>query len=183
MAVQLPANNEPSNASEHPSHHELPPFPTGRVSAPPERGLEGSNNGIGQLAELIASLKETIVQQNSIIANQNKIIEDIRSDRAKFQSEQQHLKDQIAELQETIGSLRAQLDTLSIEPPSTQTWASVAANGQPAGSSTTISRTTSTGTGDKDNLRQLVIDMSRVEEGIAEKVSLPRQPSRPSSKA
>jgi hypothetical protein len=75
------------------------------------------------------------------------------------------------ELQETIGSLRAQLDTLSIEPPSTQTWASVAASGQPAGSGTTLSQTTSTGTTDKDNLRQLVIDVSRVGEGTAEKVS------------
>ena len=146
-------------------------MPTGSASLSSERELEGSNAGLGELAELIASLKETIVQQNSIIANQNKIIEDIRRDRATFQSEQQHLKDQIAELKETIGSLRTRLDTLSIEPPSTQTWASVAASGQPAGSGTSLSRTTSTGTADKENVRQLVIDVSRVGQGTAEKVA------------
>lgn len=110
-----------------------------------------------------------IAQQNSIIANQNKIIEDIRSDRATSQSEQQHFKDQIAELQETIGSLQMQLDTLSIEPPSTQTWASVAASGQPTGSGTTLSRATSKGTTDKENMRQLVIDVSRAGDSAAEK--------------
>jgi hypothetical protein len=170
-ASQLPQNDEPANTQRRTTQHELPSFPTRRISLTPDGANGGGYAGIGELAALIASLKETIAQQNSIIANQNKIIEDIRSDRATFQAEQQHLKDQIVELQETIGSLRTQLDTLSIEPPSTQTWASVAASGQPAGSGTTLSRTTSTGTADKDNLRQLVIDVSRVGEGTAEKVS------------
>ncbi|KAF2810838.1 uncharacterized protein BDZ99DRAFT_462145, partial [Mytilinidion resinicola] len=59
----------------------------------------------------------------------------------------------IVELQETIGSLRAQLDTLSIEPPSTQTWASVAASGQPARAGTILLRLISTGLIDKENVR------------------------------
>ena len=170
---QRPQNGEAERTQQRLTHDGLPPFPTGRVSLSSERGREpeGSNTGLGQLTVLIASLKETIEQQSSIIANQNKIIEDIRHDRATFQSEQQHLKDQIAELQETIGSLRTRLDTVSIEPPSTQSWASVAASGPQAGSGTTVSKTTSTGTADKDNMRQLVIDVSRVGEGTVEKVA------------
>ena len=174
---QRPQNGEAERTQQRTqqrtTHDGLPPFPVGRASLSSERGreLEGSDTGLGQLAVLIASLKETIEQQSSIIANQNKIIEDIRRDRATFQSEQQHLKDQIAELQETIGSLRTRLDTVSIEPPSTQSWASVAASGPQAGSGTTVSRMTSTGTTDKDNMRQLVIDVSRVGNSTAEKVA------------
>ncbi|KAF2810548.1 uncharacterized protein BDZ99DRAFT_463106 [Mytilinidion resinicola] len=152
-ALPLPQNDEPNSTQQHPAHYELPPFPTRHVSISSERAPKGASAGIGELAELIASLKETIAQQNNIIGNQNKIIEDIRSNRATFQAEQQHLKDQIIELQETIGSLRAQLNTLSIKPPSTQTWASVAASGQPARAGTTLSRLISTGSTDKKNIR------------------------------
>ncbi|KAL5398325.1 hypothetical protein PMIN03_012795 [Paraphaeosphaeria minitans] len=170
---QRPQNGEAERTQQRLTHDGLPHFPTGRVSLSSEREREpeGRDTGLGQLAVLIASLKETIAQQSSIIANQNKIIEDIRRDRATFQSEQQHLKDQIAELQETIGSLRTRLDTVSIEPPSTQSWASVAASGPQAGTGTTVPRTTSTGMADKDNMRQLVIDVSRVGDGTAEKVA------------
>jgi hypothetical protein len=170
-ASQLLQNDELANTQRRPTHHELPSFPDRRIPLTPDGATEGGDARIGEVAVLFASLKEMIVQQNSIIANQNQIIEDIRSDRVTFRAEQQNLKNQIVELQETIGSLRTQLDTLSIEPPSTQTWASVAASGQPTGSGTTLSRTTSTGMADKDNLRQLVIDVSRVGEGAVEKVS------------
>jgi hypothetical protein len=88
-----------------------------------------------------------------------------------IKEEQQYLKRQNAELQETMGSLRTQLDTLATEPSSTQTWASVAASGQPARSGTTVSRTTSSGRTDKEDKRQLVIDVSRVGEAAAEKVA------------
>ncbi|KAF9728557.1 zinc knuckle [Paraphaeosphaeria minitans] len=170
---QRPQNSEAERTQQRLTHDGLPHFPTGRVllSSEREREPEGSDTGLGQLAVLVASLKETIAQQSSIIANQNKIIEDIRRDRATFQSEQQHLKDQIAELQETIGSLRTRLDTVSIEPLSTQSWASVAASGPQAGAGTTVPRTMSTGMADKDNMRQLVIDVSRVGDGTAEKVA------------
>ena len=105
----------------------LPSFPTSRVSGLPERA--GSSIRIEEIAELLVSLKETIAQQSSIIASQNGIIESVKSDLAAIKTEQQYLKSQNAELQETIASLRAQLDTISVSPPSTQTWASVAASG------------------------------------------------------
>jgi hypothetical protein len=170
-AVQLSQNDGSNGTQHHPAHDEPPPSPARGAAAAAGRVRDGSIGGIGELAELIASLQVTIAQQNSIITNQNRIIEGIRSDHAAFQAEQQHLKDQIAKLQDTIGSLRAQLDTISIEPPSTQTWASVAASRQPASSGTTLSRTTSTGTTDKENLRQIVIDASRVRSDTAERVA------------
>jgi hypothetical protein len=139
----------------------LPPFPTGRVSISPQ---EGGNTGLGELVKLIISLKETIAQQSSII-------EDVRAELATVNAEQQYLKSQNAELQETIGSLRAQLDTLSVSPPTTQTWASVAGSERPAGSGTTLSRSTSAGATDKEQNRQLVINVSRVGEGTAERVA------------
>ena len=144
------------------TQNELPPFPTARESASPE--WEGRAGSFGEFSRLIESLKETIAQQSSII-------ESIRTDLTSIKVEQQYLKSQNAELQETIGSLRAQLDTLSVSPPSTQTWASVAASSSPAGSGTTLSRTTSAGNQNKGNNRQLVIDASRVGEGAAEKVA------------
>lgn len=77
---------------------------------------------MAEVVELIVSLKETIAQQSSII-------ESFRSELVTIKEEQRYLKNQNAELQETIGSLRAQLDVISVSPPSTQTWASVAASG------------------------------------------------------
>ncbi|KAK7178590.1 hypothetical protein PSPO01_15353 [Paraphaeosphaeria sporulosa] len=165
-ALQL-TQNEPGSTQQHRAQDELPPSVSLSLGRAPARG----STGIGELAVLIASLKETITQQNNIIANQNKIIEDIRSDRATFQSEQQHLKDHIAELQETIGSLRAQLDTLSIEPPSTQTWAAVAAGGRPTRPGMASTRPTKTGTTRTEDSRQIVIDVSRVREDVANKVA------------
>lgn len=125
--------------------------------------------------ELIEGLKETIVQQSKVIAHQNSTMESIRSNMESsmegIKAEQQYLKSQNAELQETIGSLRAQLDILSISPPSTQrTWASVAASGEPAGSGTSLARTASSSKTNGDQHRQLVIDISRAGEETVDRV-------------
>jgi len=170
-AWQPTQNDEPDGTQQHRTQDKPPPIPNGRVSLPPGRALQRGSAGIGELTVLIASLKETIAQQNSIIANQNRIIEDIRSDRATFQAEQQHLKDQIAELQETISSFRAQLNTPSIEPPSSQTWAAVAANRRPTGPGPTSTRLTNSGTTRTEDSRQIVINISRVREDVADKVA------------
>lgn len=169
--MQLPQNDEPANAQQHPTHYELQPLPSRRASLSPEGAPGGENTGLNELRELIANLKETITQQNNIIANQNRIIEDIRSDRATFQSEQRHLKDQIAELHEVIGSLRAQLGTPSIEPQSTPTWAAVAASGRLARPGMALTQSTNLGTTRKEDKRQMVIDASRVREDVVEKVA------------
>lgn len=117
--ILQPTQNEPPSTAPQGRQNELPPFPTARESVSPER--VGGRTGQGEVVQLIASLKETIVQQSSII-------ESMRTDIAAIKEEQQYLKNQNNELQETIGSLRAQLDTISITPPSTQTWASIAAS-------------------------------------------------------
>jgi len=107
------------------AHDVLPPFPTGRESISPER--TGSSSKLEELVGLVVSLRDTIKEQSSMIANQNRVIESVQSELAAIKAEQQHVKDQNTELQETIRSLRAQIDTLSASPPSTQrTWASVA---------------------------------------------------------
>ncbi|KAF2182480.1 hypothetical protein K469DRAFT_222467 [Zopfia rhizophila CBS 207.26] len=110
------------------TQNELPPFPTARVSISPKR--VGGSTELGELAKLIANLQEAIVQQSSIIASQNSIIKSVRTDLAVIKAEQQYFKNQNAELQETISSLRAQLDTLSVSPPSTRSRPAVARRDQ-----------------------------------------------------
>ncbi|KAF2259258.1 hypothetical protein CC78DRAFT_586169 [Lojkania enalia] len=171
IVLLSPQNEEPNGIQQHPEQHELPLPHTGRVSTSSRQALDGDSTGIGELAELIASLKQTIVQQNNIIANQNKIIEDIQSDRATFRAEQQNLKDQIVELRETICSLQTQLNTRSTEAPSRHTWAAVAASGQQAGLGTRPLRSTNRGRVDKENERQLVIDVSQIRDDMTEKVA------------
>jgi hypothetical protein len=165
-----------ATTAPRPTQDELLPFPTASVSVSPER--ERINTSLEEVAVLIANLKETIAQQNSvitnqssIITNQSSIIESVRADLAEIKSEQRSLKTQNAELQEVIHTLRTQLDTLSASPPSTQSWASVAASGDAAGSGTTLSRATSTRKPNKEPNRQLVIDVSRAGEEVAEKVA------------
>jgi hypothetical protein len=136
--------------------------PSASATTVPE--CEGRETDLEEVVQLIASLKETIAQQSNIIKS-------IRTDLTEIKAEQQYLKNQNTELQETITLLRAQLDTISAELPSTQTWASVASSGRPAGSDMTLSQTTSSGNTNKENYRQLVIDVSRVGEAVAEKVA------------
>jgi hypothetical protein len=112
---------------------------------------EHEGTSLKGVASLITNLKKTITQQMSII-----------------KAEQQSLKTQNAELQEEIRSLRAQLDTLSVSPSSTQTWASIAVSERPARLGTMISRTTDAGKADN---WQLVINVSRVGEATREKVA------------
>src|ERR1700743_2747135 len=72
----------------------------------------GRDTKLEEIVELIAELRKTIVEQSK--------------DLTAIKVEQQILKDQNTELQEAVESLRTQLDTVSMSPPSTQTWASVA---------------------------------------------------------
>ncbi|RYP19375.1 hypothetical protein DL766_008456 [Monosporascus sp. MC13-8B] len=132
---------------------------------------DGDSSRLDEVVELIASLKDTITQQGGIITNQNAIIKSTRSDFTALKAEQQSLKDQNAELRETIGSLTAQLDTLSVSAPSTQTWATVAASGGPAGSRTTPSRTISSRSKSSENNRQLMIDIGPTGEATVEKAA------------
>ena len=104
--------------------------------------------------ELIAELRKTIVEQSK--------------DLTAIKVEQQILKDQNTELQEAVESLRTQLDTVSMSPPSTQTWASVATSECPTRPGTTAPQTMNT---TKTNNRQLVVDVSHIREAIVERVA------------
>jgi hypothetical protein len=68
---------------------------------------------LGELTTLVAALKEVIEQQN-------RTIENIRNGLAE-------VKDQNGQLQNEVKSMRAQLETYSVSPPTTKSWASVAA--------------------------------------------------------
>jgi hypothetical protein len=68
---------------------------------------------LGELTTLVAALKEVIEQQN-------RTIENIRNGLAE-------VKDQNGQLQNEVKSMRAQLETYSVSPPTTRSWASVAA--------------------------------------------------------
>ncbi|PVH92755.1 hypothetical protein DM02DRAFT_266394 [Periconia macrospinosa] len=171
-AVQPPHHEEHPNTSQL-VQYELPAYAAEQSSLPVESG--GQGNVLQQLMDLIVGLRETIAQQSNVIANQNSTMESIRSNMESnmegIKAEQQYLKNQNAELQETIGSLRAQLDMLSVSPPSTQrTWASVAASGELAGSGTSLARTASSNKRRGDQHRQLVIDTSRAGEETVERV-------------
>lgn len=169
QATQQTARPTTQPAARQATQHELSPFPTAAGPDLPERGA--GDNGSNELGRLIASLTETIAQQSRTIASQSSIIESIRNDLADIKSEQQRFQNQYAELQEVVFSLRAQLDVLSASPPSTrsprtQSWASAASSRGAEGSRTTSLRTTSGGNANKEH-RQLVIDVSRVEEQTA----------------
>lgn len=151
--------------TQQPTHDDLLPVPIDGNTTHDTIHVEarGRSTRRDDVAQLIASLKDIIVQQNATIESFRTELEDIKAN-------QQYLKNQNAELQETVESLRAQLDTLLVEPPSTQTWASVVGNGRPTGSGTATSRSTGTRIAD-ENKRQLVIDVSRVGQEAADKVA------------
>lgn len=144
------AERTQQHTQQRTTHDGVPPFPIGRASLSSERGreLEGSDTGLGQLAVLIASLKETIEQQSSIISR-------TRSQSSKRRSVL------CAHGSTPPRSSRRRRSHGCRLPPA----------GRKQGPGITLSRTTSTGTADKDNLRQLVIDVSRVGESTAEKVA------------
>ena len=91
-------------------------------------GSEGRGAEFDELVWLILKLKETITHQTSIIEKQNSTIENIRADLAGIKEEQQNLTRQNAELQEQVGTLQSQINVYATSPPSTRSWASVAAN-------------------------------------------------------
>lgn len=91
-------------------------------------GGEGRGTNLDELAWLTANLKETIRQQTSIIEKQSNTIENVRADLAEIKAEQQNLKKQNAELQEQVCSLQSQISVYTASPPSTRSWASIAAN-------------------------------------------------------
>jgi hypothetical protein len=88
------------------------------VSLQPQEGSNPKN-----LSHLLTELKTTI-------SRQSKIIENARAELIEIKSEQRNLKGQNVELREEIRCLRAQLDSFSTSPPSTRSWASVAAGGR-----------------------------------------------------
>jgi hypothetical protein len=120
---------------------------------------QGTNTKLEEIVELIASLRETIAQQNR--------------DLTAIKAEQRVLKNQNQQLQQAVESVRTQLETCSanLPPTQTQTWASVASSRLQREANMTISQATGTCTADKDSSRQLAIDVSRVREGIAERIA------------
>ncbi|KAF2731543.1 hypothetical protein EJ04DRAFT_566732 [Polyplosphaeria fusca] len=114
-------------------------------------------------------------RDDSTAEPQSSVIESIRNDLADIRIEQQRFQTQYADLQEVVSSLRTQLDILSTtpsiaRPPQAQAWASVASSRGVEGPNTTPPRTTSSGNANKE-CRQLVIDVSRVDEQTAERVA------------
>ena len=76
-------------------------------------------NPLGELTALVAGLKEIILQQGHTIAR-------IQTDLAEVKSQNGELKDELK-------SVQAKLEAYSVSPPTTRSWASVAAS--PSGSS------------------------------------------------
>ncbi|KAI9772506.1 MAG: hypothetical protein M1840_000711 [Geoglossum simile] len=132
---------------------------------------EGRETNLEEVVSLITNLKETITQQISIIASQNSVIDGFRADLAEIKSEQQSLKNQNAKLQEEIRSLQAQLNAFSASLPSTRSWASVAASRSATDLGTSLPQATNTEKPNREPSYQLVVDVSRVNGKVAEKVS------------
>ena len=91
-----------------------------------------------QLTALVTALKEIIEKQNTTIEN-------IRNDLAE-------VKEQNGQLQNEVKSMRTRLEEYSVSPPTTRSWASVAAGSDdptsPVGS--TLSRSTTSNTSSKE---------------------------------
>jgi cell division septum initiation protein DivIVA len=144
-------------------------------------GGEGRGTKLDELAWLIANLKETITQQTSIIEKQSSTIENVRADLTGIKEEQQNLKRQNAELQEQVCSLQSQISAVAASPPSTRSWASIAANrsgaestqptpGDTAATDNNLARSLPTSLATTDTL-YCMIDTSRVVEEDTHKTS------------
>ena len=72
-----------------------------------------STTSLSELTALVTVLKETIEKQNTTIEN-------IRNDLAE-------VKEQNGQLQNEVKSMRTRLEEYSVSPPTTRSWASVAA--------------------------------------------------------
>lgn len=94
---------------------------------------EHGNISLNEIAHLIISLKDTITKQNTTIEN-------IKADLIEIKAEQQNLKTQNSELQEVVRALQSQLSIISTSPPSTRTWASIAASRSGTESDSNLSR-------------------------------------------
>lgn len=86
-----------------------------------EEENENTGNTLEDLLQLVKELKETIDQQN-------RAIQEAQAELKELREEQQYVKEQNDELKNEVGSLREQVNTLATSLPSTQTWATIAAN-------------------------------------------------------
>ncbi|KAI9765966.1 MAG: hypothetical protein M1840_006973 [Geoglossum simile] len=167
----LGTRSRASTRTLRPTQHE-DEAPTPRIPSPPrmsspprvdwqltphEQGE--TNTKLEEIMELIASLRETITQQNKELT--------------AIKAEQRILKNQNQQLQQAVESIQTHLETCSanLPPTQTQTWASVANSRRQREASMTTPQATGTCTADKDSSRQLVIDVSQVREGIAERIA------------
>ena len=82
---------------------------------------ENAANALEDLLLLVKELKETIDQQH-------KSIQEAQAELKEVKDEQRYVREQNDELKNEICSLRDQVGSLSTSLPSTQTWASVAAD-------------------------------------------------------
>ncbi|KAH0555915.1 hypothetical protein GP486_006140 [Trichoglossum hirsutum] len=159
LQVQQALGTRTSTRTQRLTQHENESSPpdTDRQPTSPEQGE--TNTKLEEIVELIASLRETIAQQNRELT--------------AIKAEQRVLKNQNQQLQQAVESVRTQLETCSanLPPTQTQTWASVASSRLQREASMTMSQATGTGAADKDSSRQLVIDVSQVREGIAERIA------------
>ena len=93
-----------------------------------ERGAK-SETTLQTLVKLVTALKKTVEQQNAII-------KETKAQLSEMKADQNTLRTQNGELQDEIRTLRNQLSALSESLPSTQSWASIVANGRVNGSAT-----------------------------------------------
>ena len=96
------------------------------------QSIEAGGEKLEKLIQLTTTLQETV-------ARQSRVIEDVRAELVEIKAEQQTIQNQNVQLQEEVRSLRTQLDSYSTSPPTTRSWATVAAGG----SDTSLSRATS----------------------------------------
>jgi hypothetical protein len=92
----------------------------------------------GEVTDLIATLKDLILQQSQTIE--------------KIQTDLAEVKNQNGELREELKSVQAKLDVYSVSPPTTRSWASVAAGSTslPSPTDSTFSHPTSSERPPKD---------------------------------
>lgn len=140
-----------------------------------EEENENPANTLEDLLLLVKELKETIDRQNGSI-------QDAQTELKELREEQQYVKEQNDELKNEVCSLREQVNTLATALPSTQTWASIAANR--TGLTQAVPNDTTLPNGGSDRIARLhlkslaaagtpccTIDTSRVTREESDKVS------------
>jgi hypothetical protein len=146
MAPSTPEPNESRSPSE------LSPAPVQKIKRtrkPTQKAREQQEQtnpfeiGNGSQRQMDVNATEVIIALKELVEQQSATIEELREDLQEIKTEQHDLKKQNEELKGEVLKIQTRLETLSVSPPRTRSWASIADGQSATGSSSNITQATS----------------------------------------